>query len=88
MGFSLPLYQAASENFSSRKMISGRGEKGEQKKNNAFAYNSVKAVVKWEGKVSFGDVSLQLPVPGFQQGPHRGQRAGQAHANGAVEWHW
>lgn len=71
MGFSLPLYQAASENISSSKMIIGRGENGEKKKKKkkGFAYNNVKAVAKWEGQVSFGNVSLQLPVFGFQQGP-------------------
>lgn len=78
MGFSLPLYRAASENVSSGKMISGRGENGgKKKKKKGFAYNNVKAVAKCEGKVSFGNVSLQLPVSGFQQGPPWGA-AGRA----------
>lgn len=77
MGFSLRLYRAASENVSSGKMIIGRGENGEKKKKKGFAYDNVKAVAKWEGKVSFGNVSLQFPVSGFQQGPPWGA-AGQA----------
>lgn len=74
MRFALPHYQAASENFSSSKTVSGRGEKKEQEKK-AFAYASVRGGAKWEGKASFGDVSLQLPGPGFQEGSPRGDQA-------------